>query len=513
MSGTTPPIIYSFGDSLSDAGDAWLATNSQYAQAFGTDPIPVSPPYFREAYVNSGGTVDANVFSNGPVWAQDLAVTLGIEAGGPGQLGGHSDTIQAALEANGVSSTEAGAIVLGLEISQNKEGQDNPYLKLVDGGGNGADFAIGGAVTGITDFNSNPAIALSDLAAQVTNFENEITAPVANALYTVWAGANDVINLLDAAVSSDAAATDLAQSASAEVASVLQLIADGAQNVLVMNAPDIGKTPEVLAMGTADSATGSAFALEFDVDLQNDLAAADFGTASVKLGDTFSLIDNAVANPSAFPPLSNVTDPVYSGTFTTFTPGDLVSSDPSTQNTYLFFDGLHPTSTGQTYIASLADDALLACYAAGTRILTPAGEVAVEALREGQLVVTASGGFVPVRWLGHRHVDFVRHERPQDAYPVRVRADAFGPNLPHRDLLLSPDHAVFVDGVLIPVRYLINDATIAQEPMDAVTYWHVELPEHGVLLAEGMPAESYLDTGNRGAFANGRRLEVALQVA
>ena len=62
---------------------------------------------------------------------------------------------------------------------------------------------------------------------------------------------------------------------------------------------------------------------------------------------------------------------------------------------------------------------------------------------------------------------------------------------------------MFVDGVLIPVRYLLNGATVRQEDFCAVTYWHVELPAHGVLLAEGLPAESFLDTGNRGAFANG----------
>jgi len=60
-----------------------------------------------------------------------------------------------------------------------------------------------------------------------------------------------------------------------------------------------------------------------------------------------------------------------------------------------------------------------------------------------------------------------------------------------------------VDGVLFPIRYLVNQATIRQEPAETVTYWHVELPMHDVLFAEGLPAESYLDTGNRGAFANG----------
>jgi hypothetical protein len=61
---------------------------------------------------------------------------------------------------------------------------------------------------------------------------------------------------------------------------------------------------------------------------------------------------------------------------------------------------------------------------------------------------------------------------------------------------------VHLDGVLIPVRHLLNGASIVQEPVDHVTYWHVELPTHGVLLAEGLPVESYLDTGNRPAFAD-----------
>jgi hypothetical protein len=107
-----------------------------------------------------------------------------------------------------------------------------------------------------------------------------------------------------------------------------------------------------------------------------------------------------------------------------------------------------------------------------------------------------------VAWLGTRTVDCRRHPAPRDVWPVRVGKDAFGAGAPCRDLWLSPDHAVFVDGVLIPVRYLINGRTITQEAHVAVSYWHVELDRHDVLLAEGLPCESYLDTGNRGAFAN-----------
>ena len=149
-----------------------------------------------------------------------------------------------------------------------------------------------------------------------------------------------------------------------------------------------------------------------------------------------------------------------------------------------------------------------ACFAEGTRIATTRGLVPVEALAVGDRVVIADGerdgraATRPVVWIGHRRVDCAQHAQPWDVLPVRVHAGAFGAGCPERDLVLSPDHAVYVDGVLIPIRYLINGGTVTQDAVDAVSYWHVELDAHDVLLAEGMPAESYLDTGNRDAFAN-----------
>ena len=143
------------------------------------------------------------------------------------------------------------------------------------------------------------------------------------------------------------------------------------------------------------------------------------------------------------------------------------------------------------------------CYAAGTGIETGQGRVAVERLRVGDLVRTAGGALVAVKWLGHRHVDCARHPRPREVWPVRVCKNAFGDGLPARDLRLSPDHAVFIYDVLIPIRALVNGATVIQESVDAIDYYHVELPSHDVILAEDLPAESYLDLGNRAAFDNG----------
>jgi len=67
---------------------------------------------------------------------------------------------------------------------------------------------------------------------------------------------------------------------------------------------------------------------------------------------------------------------------------------------------------------------------------------------------------------------------------------------------LSPDHAVLVRDVLVPVRYLINGTTIVQMRQPQITYYHVELAQHDVIWAEGLAAETYLDSGDRSNFAN-----------
>jgi len=146
----------------------------------------------------------------------------------------------------------------------------------------------------------------------------------------------------------------------------------------------------------------------------------------------------------------------------------------------------------------------LPCFALGTRVLTDAGEVPVEDIRTGDLVPgQMSGRLRRVTWVGRRTLEVAAHARPWDVAPVCVQAHALAPGRPRRDLLLSPDHAVLVGGVLIPVRYLINGRSVAQRRVPRVTYLHVELDAHDVLLAEGMPCESFLDTGNKASFGHG----------
>jgi hypothetical protein len=146
---------------------------------------------------------------------------------------------------------------------------------------------------------------------------------------------------------------------------------------------------------------------------------------------------------------------------------------------------------------------LTPCYLRGTRIRTTRGEFPVENLERGDLVVTASGESRPIVWLGSRRVDCARHRDPAAVWPVRIRAGALGSDQPARDLWVSPGHSLLMDGSLVQAERLINGATIERVELPRVEYWHVELDTHDVLLAEGAPAESYLDTGNRSSFSNG----------
>ncbi len=143
----------------------------------------------------------------------------------------------------------------------------------------------------------------------------------------------------------------------------------------------------------------------------------------------------------------------------------------------------------------------VACFLAGTQIETAAGMVPVEALRVGDLVCTASGGSQPVIWIGQRRVF---PATAKALAPVRIRRGAMGQNRPCRDLFLSPDHAVFAEGVLIPVRCLVDGARIVQEPMPEAHYFHIELDRHDIVLAEGLAVESYLEAGGRTAFLGGK---------
>lgn len=295
--------LYAFGESLSDAGNAYIATH-------GT--TPPAPPY---ALVNGYG-----VFSNGPVWVQDLASTLGL----------------------------------------------GPLLPSLAGG---TDFAVAGASTGAFGAYAGspgdllPAPDNPTADSQLGMFTADVPHPAAHALYTLSIGSNDIKTILVQDAGNPAQAQADAAAAIGNITTFIgDLAAAGARNFDVSNVPDLGKAPELLAQGPAIAAAASAFTGAFDASLQGALAGlAQSEGLDLHLIDAYGLVDEAVKDPTLFG-LTNVTDACLPTGGTT---------PCATPDQYLFWDDTHPTETGHLVLAEAAvpEPGSFALLAAGLGML------------------------------------------------------------------------------------------------------------------------------------------------
>lgn len=170
-----------------------------------------------------------------------------------------------------------------------------------------------------------------------------------------------------------------------------------------------------------------------------------------------------------------------------------------TQDTYTVGAGTAPTFTDTDF------DLALYCFLPGTLISTPEGSVAVETLKIGDLVLTADGRSVPVKWMG-RQTMLITFGMLEPRRPISIAAGALGPNLPARDLRVTADHALMIEGLLVQAGALVNGTTIRrmtlQELGERFTVHHIELEAHDVVLAEGVPAETFVDNVTRMRFDN-----------
>jgi hypothetical protein len=159
------------------------------------------------------------------------------------------------------------------------------------------------------------------------------------------------------------------------------------------------------------------------------------------------------------------------------------------------------TNTSAGTLITLAE---APCYVRGTRISTPRGEVPIELLGIGDEVTTLDGPKL-IRWIGRRAYSHDAAADSRAVWPIRIERAALGNGLPKRDLSVSPEHALFIDGMLIPASALVNDVSICREDIgfeETVTYFHLEFDGHAVIYAEGAPAESFVDDDSRGMFDN-----------
>jgi hypothetical protein len=145
------------------------------------------------------------------------------------------------------------------------------------------------------------------------------------------------------------------------------------------------------------------------------------------------------------------------------------------------------------------------CFLPGTLIATPAGEIAVEALAIGDPILTADGRTIPVRWIGRQTI-VTAFGPPANSLPVLVEAGALSPGLPRRDLRVTSDHALILDGIAVQAGALVNGTTIRRIPRAELgarlTVFHVETDGHEVILAEGAATETFVDSTTRSHFDN-----------
>jgi autotransporter passenger strand-loop-strand repeat protein len=143
------------------------------------------------------------------------------------------------------------------------------------------------------------------------------------------------------------------------------------------------------------------------------------------------------------------------------------------------------------------------CYCRFTLIETDRGAVPVESLQVGDRLITKSGETRPIRWIGTRRYSAAVAEANRAVLPIQFRAGSLADGIPRRDLFVSPEHAMFLDGVLVPALALVNGVSVLQPPARGeIDYFHLELETHDVILAEGALSESFIDDDSRGMFHN-----------
>lgn len=154
---------------------------------------------------------------------------------------------------------------------------------------------------------------------------------------------------------------------------------------------------------------------------------------------------------------------------------------------------------------SIVEQSFTVCFLEGTLIATPRGERPVESLAIGDLVSTADGRTVPVKWMGRQSVVPLFGPAERSA-PVRIEAGALGVGVPHSDLFVSADHGIVLDGIVVHAGALVNGSSILREDPKSLgerfTYWHIETEGHEVVLANGALAETFIDSVSRRAFDN-----------
>jgi hypothetical protein len=209
--------------------------------------------------------------------------------------------------------------------------------------------------------------------------------------------------------------------------------------------------------------------------------------------------------------IANPDGTIASGDYNTDT-GELVFYDAEGQQVSTLQLGLDGDVNAENFAINVNGDgslSVVACYLRGTRIATDHGEVAIEDIRIGDKVATVAGTFRTVKWIGRRGYSSTYAAKTPEVQPILFTRGSIAENVPVRDLYVSPQHAMFIDGVLVDAELLVNGKSIRRiETDEAVEYFNLEFETHDVILAEGAPSESFLNRDCRDMFQNAAEYEV-----
>lgn len=271
-----------------------------------------------------------------------------------------------------------------------------------------------------------------------------------------------------------------------------------------------GDRPFTVLVGPNSNTSFATLQSQWEKNLTIDFSDAA-GTGNVSMN-----IDQLTNNPSelitvegaeggaSFTFTSSAGTPVLDSQATTLSDGVLTFYDDNDE-VLIQVNAPDLTSDDLANFEYSGSTVTFACFVRGTLIATPDGQKRVEDFQAGDQVLTASGGVRTVKWIGHRTLygAYIPKQHANRAFPVRITAGALAPEVPVRDLYVSPYHHMYFDGKLVPAMLLVNGKTIIQDfSQKKFEYFHLELDQFDILMAEGAASESYVDTGNRSMFQN-----------
>lgn len=362
--------LYGFGDSLSDPGNIYNVTN--FARWFDSSipVIPSSPPYYEGR------------FSNGPIWVDYLAEDLGLTLTPSTDLSVFLPNLPIPSP---IAITPTGDIGVSFFFKGKTANQS-------------VNFAFGGAQTGFTG-TGELGDRIPGVLTQVAGFTNDLGNQLAdpNALYIVWAGANDYQTV----------EPENPQESVGNLATAITSLFDvGARNFLVPNLPDLGRTPQALSLGTEASTNLTNLTNTHNTTLATTLTTLDQTLADINLAalDVYTMFNQMLSAPAQFG-VTNITQPCLD-------PVTLISCP--NPNEYLFWDGIHPTTVTHERLAELAFTALTPTpepeavqplvSSAQIRVLSNETEPEAESIPEPTSIVALGGLGLAWVLLGRRKV-------------------------------------------------------------------------------------------------------------